>query len=804
MSIRLRTDAGLAAGSASRGGSVVCDHRRSLGLRRALMALVGSYLAIGLLAVPAAAATTRPLTMLKDARSRLSALSASANPSAKAALSDAVAQLDAATADSLWSDPSDAVPPPPGDEVFTGSAAAVADLNSLQSNSSVSQSALRSAHDEIIDACGELANAALRRAGLAAQPDSGGQSDASVGQDQAAYDRAFQELGKEITQTVTSVPQRTVDQAAKNFLRSATKHFSVFPQHISGPTLTADGKPELFYYGAEFCPYCAVNRWSMVAALAQFGEFSPLSLTVSSTQDMFPSTNSFTFYGSGYDSSALAFDPVEGFTNQPCSTCGPFPFANLQTPTPAEQQLINQHDPYYLISFLDVADRWRTVSSYVDPTVIQGLSWEQIAHSLADPSSAVAQYIDGGATILAAQLCTVNGEHPTDICDTSVNRQYQQLLMAAPTDLDPQPLIAVSCASTSLCVAVDVAGNALVSHNPAAATPTWSAPANIDGANYIAGISCPSTSLCVAVDGSGNALVSHNPAAATPTWSAPANIDGANFISAISCPSTSLCVAVDGSGNALVSHNPAAATPTWSAPANIDGANYIAGISCPSTSLCVAVDGSGNALVSHNPAAATPTWSAPANIDGANFISAISCPSTSLCVAVDGSGNALVSHNPAAATPTWSAPANIDGANFIAGISCPSTSLCVAVDAADNALISDNAGAPIPTWSTPTYINGTSEPLGVSCPSTSLCAAVDLAGNALVTDDPSATAPTWSGRARLGEHSGTDQPQEPPGAMYSCHCRAADAGMSKPTRKVSGRPSGYPDMAPERPPPVRR
>jgi hypothetical protein len=32
--------------------------------------------------------------------------------------------------------------------------------------------------------------------------------------------------------------------------------------------LTRAGKPELFFAGAEGCPFCAVQRWGMIAALS--------------------------------------------------------------------------------------------------------------------------------------------------------------------------------------------------------------------------------------------------------------------------------------------------------------------------------------------------------------------------------------------------------------------------------------------------------------------------------------------------------------------------------------------------------
>jgi hypothetical protein len=708
----------------------------------------GSVLAFGFIAGPAEASTP-PLTELTSVEAQLSALSSSADQAGKLALSGAVSQLGAAAAPSLWSDPSDAVPPPEGDAVFTSSQAALVDLAEIQNDPTVPSSALTAARNAILGACAELADTALRRAGLPATSRPGG----SVQDDQTDYDRAFQALGAQVTRAIATIPQRTVDQAAEAFLRSPNELFDNYPQPATGAPLSVDGKPELFYYGAEGCPFCAVDRWSMALALSRFGQFSPLALSVSSTLDYEPSTNTLSFYGARYQSPALAFVPVEAYTNQPGQTpCG-YPWSSLQNPTPSQQQLLAQYDEIFgcpaAVPFVDVADRWTTIGSYPDPTQINGLSWEQIAAAMSDPSSPVAQYIDGAAEILAAQLCQVTGQQPAGVCHDSVNRQYQQLLTTGPTDIDPPalPLNAVSCASARLCVAVDAVGNAVVTHDPNAATPTWRAPIDIDGTNTIGYISCPSTSLCVAVDYSGNAVISRNPDAATPTWSAPADIDGTDPMVGVSCPSTSLCVAVDYAGNAVISRNPDAATPTWSAPADIDGTNAIVSDSCPSVSLCVAVDAAGNVLVSHDPDAATPTWAGPTDIDGSSELDAVSCSSGSLCVAVDATGNALVSHNPAAATPTWSGPDDIDGTDAIENVLCVSMSLCVAVDASGNALVTHNLWTATPNWSAPKNLDALNPLYGISCPSTAMCVTVASNGYAYVTNDPTAANPTWNAHA---------------------------------------------------------
>ena len=48
------------------------------------------------------------------------------------------------------------------------------------------------------------------------------------------------------------------------------------PTTITGAPLTSGGKPEMLYIGAEYCPYCAAERWAMIVALSRFGTFSGL------------------------------------------------------------------------------------------------------------------------------------------------------------------------------------------------------------------------------------------------------------------------------------------------------------------------------------------------------------------------------------------------------------------------------------------------------------------------------------------------------------------------------------------------
>ena len=45
-----------------------------------------------------------------------------------------------------------------------------------------------------------------------------------------------------------------------------------FPKKVKVETaLTEAGLPEMLYMGAEYCPFCAAERWAMVMALSKFG-----------------------------------------------------------------------------------------------------------------------------------------------------------------------------------------------------------------------------------------------------------------------------------------------------------------------------------------------------------------------------------------------------------------------------------------------------------------------------------------------------------------------------------------------------
>lgn len=205
------------------------------------------------------------------------------------------------------------------------------------------------------------------------------------------------------------------------------------PERISAPSLSKAGKPELVYVGAEFCPYCAAQRWALAVALSRFGTFSGLKMTESSTSDPTdPGTKTLSFFGSTYTSAYLSFTAVEETTNQPA---GDF-YRPLQRPTAAEARLLSVYDapPYASeaggIPFLDFGGRYLLIGPSYDPAVLSGRSWTQIADALSDPDSQVGRSINGAANVLSAVVCTMTAQRPGAVCGDPAVRSAHSALRA--------------------------------------------------------------------------------------------------------------------------------------------------------------------------------------------------------------------------------------------------------------------------------------------------------------------------------------------------------------------------------------
>lgn len=197
-----------------------------------------------------------------------------------------------------------------------------------------------------------------------------------------------------------------------------------------GAPLTQDGKPVVVFVGGEYCPFCAMERWALVVALSRFGTFSHLGQAISSSStDYFPGLQSWSFKDSAFTSSTLSFAPAEVYSSTPNPTGSGY--EPLQSLTPLQAQAYSPYgDSGY--PFVDIGGRYVALGSGTNPGVLQNLSLDQIASQLDDPSSPVAQAVDGTANYLIAAMCSVTSSHAAAICTSPVIAQAQSAMAANP------------------------------------------------------------------------------------------------------------------------------------------------------------------------------------------------------------------------------------------------------------------------------------------------------------------------------------------------------------------------------------
>lgn len=186
------------------------------------------------------------------------------------------------------------------------------------------------------------------------------------------------------------------------------------PKAISAPALTENGKPEILYVGAEWCPYCAAQRWVIAATLARFGTFKNLGETQSSSTDVDPSTHTLSFHGSTYTSDYLAFSGNEVEDNQQ---------QTLDKLSAADQKVFSTYDTQAYTGgsnggfpFMDIGGTYLLAGAMYDPGVLQGKTQLQILAAMKDPNSPIAQAIIGSSNVLTATICKLTHNLPANVC----------------------------------------------------------------------------------------------------------------------------------------------------------------------------------------------------------------------------------------------------------------------------------------------------------------------------------------------------------------------------------------------------
>ena len=171
----------------------------------------------------------------------------------------------------------------------------------------------------------------------------------------------------------------------------------------------------MLYVGAEYCPYCATERWAVAVALSRFGRFTGLGQTASSPSDVYPSTATLTFHGATYSSSYLSFTGKELQSNKVVNGT----YATLDTLSVAQDALVTKLNKGGGIPFIDMGGKYTISGATYDPGVLKGKTHAEIAAALSDPTSAIAKGADGSANVITAAICVSTKDKPAEVCTSA-------------------------------------------------------------------------------------------------------------------------------------------------------------------------------------------------------------------------------------------------------------------------------------------------------------------------------------------------------------------------------------------------
>ncbi len=364
-------------------------------------------------------------------------------------------------------------------------------------------------------------------------------------------------------------------------------------------------------------------------------------------------------------------------------------------------------------------------------------------------------------------------------------------------------LQAVSCASKQFCAALSDDGF-LISTDPLRGPSSWSATQLPSGSAYGFSIACPSAQLCIFGDYGGDAYITANPSAKSPTWTgfAVPRPNGGSNVSTL-CLGDKWCLLDDQLGDVLTSTNPLGGKSAWHRakvpfrggypmrPVNCRSKTFcwtsiphggtwvtttpLTGgwhkvakpvttsararkLSCPVAGFCAKVTNTPNDGEVFTSKSSRGPWSG-GRLDGFTAATGGACPMPNLCLVVDSQADVLRVSSGSSGV-SWR-DGQIPGQHTGSGIACISAKTCVAGAGRGELAISTDAEGPVRGWhATKVAALGRGFAEQISCASTELCVIGTSNGKVLVSTDPAGPGRSWHERTHLRLALDSDQPPQ--------------------------------------------
>ncbi|MFV0462303.1 MAG: DUF929 family protein [Nostocoides sp.] len=223
-------------------------------------------------------------------------------------------------------------------------------------------------------------------------------------------------VGTAFVDTITSIPAAKFDEAGAPAAASP----SIVKVPDGQPTKDGD-KPLVYYVGGEFCPYCAGERWALVAALSRFGTFTGLAPTSSADND--GNIPTVTFVKSSYSSDVVSFSAYEtqdreGNALQELPDDVSTIFTKYDAPPYVEEQNTGSI-PWTWFG------PWQSIGSAVPLTDFTGggptatVTHDEVATAMANASDGLGKNVLAASNVISAQICTLTDNAPNDVCSSA-------------------------------------------------------------------------------------------------------------------------------------------------------------------------------------------------------------------------------------------------------------------------------------------------------------------------------------------------------------------------------------------------
>jgi len=177
-------------------------------------------------------------------------------------------------------------------------------------------------------------------------------------------------------------------------------------QNYSGYPFSTNGRPILVFVGADYCMYCAIQRWSLVMALLRFGNFTGLDYMYSSVSDGNYAT--FTFSNSSYHSNYIVFQPYEVYDRA----------GNALKTLPTNYTSVFQAVGKSSFPFLNFNDEFTISGAILDPSILGTMNQTKIISSI-QAGGTLGSEIRESANLITAVICKTTGGSPESVCGQS-------------------------------------------------------------------------------------------------------------------------------------------------------------------------------------------------------------------------------------------------------------------------------------------------------------------------------------------------------------------------------------------------